>query len=110
MNRPATLHSPSECDADFAADTSTRVRYLIDSTSVVDMPIGPAHGMSAYTMDDNGPWSAGSLFGKTGVGLHEGGASHGSGFFNTYLVPFAATVNVTVGLGRPLLGATCMHT
>ena len=51
------------------------------------------------------PWSAGSLFGKTGVGLHQGAADSGSGYFNTFLIPFEKSINVTVTLGGGTVGA-----
>ena len=40
-------------------------------------------------LDDDGPWSAGGAFGKTG---------QPSGIFNTYHIPFQASVTVTVEL------------
>lgn len=86
----------------FPGYLETRVRYYIDAEAApVDMPLGPAHGMAPDAADDNGPWSAGGLFGKSGVGLHGWGGSGGSGFFNTFLVPFGRSVNVTVSLGGP---------
>ena len=84
----------------FAGYTTSRVRYYVDDLEPVDLPLGLAHGMSTQ-MEDNGPWSAGSLMGKSGVGLHQGGASAGSGFFNTYNIPFGKKVNVTVTLDGP---------
>lgn len=85
----------------FAGYTETRVRYYVDGAQVAatDIPLGLAHGMSATRMEDNGPWSAGALFGKSGVGLHVGGESDGSGFFNTFHVPFNRHMNVTIALG-----------
>jgi hypothetical protein len=85
----------------FAGYTRTRVIYHIDEgkAPTVNLPIGPAHGFSPDSMDDNGPWSAGALFGKTGVGLHDGGPSHGSGLFNTFHVPFERQINISVALG-----------
>ena len=86
----------------FSGYADTLVRYYVDSTAAVSVPLGLAHGMAPGAfMEDNGPWSAGTLFGKSGVGLHAGGPSHGSGFFNTIQVPFASRINVTVALGCP---------
>lgn len=84
----------------------TRVRYYVDGQSEdpLDLPLGLAHGQADHT-EDNGPWSAGTLFGKSGVGLHSGAGDAGSGFFNTYLIPFATSVNVTVELGGGTQGA-----
>lgn len=85
----------------FEGYTATKVVYHVDGGQApsVTLPLGPAHGSSPSFMDDNGPWSAGGLFGKSGVGLHEGGPSHGSGLFNTIHVPFQSSINVTVALG-----------
>ena len=58
----------------------------------MDLPFGLAHGLAPSDMDDNGPFSAGSLFGRTGAPLHAG--MGGSGFFNTYSIPFGASINV----------------
>jgi len=93
----------------FAGYAATRIRYYYDG-SMLSLPLGPAHGMSPTSMDDNAPWSAGSLFGKTGKGLFSrpvsvwselGLGSKGSGLFNNFLVPFAVTMNVTATLGCP---------
>ena len=90
----------------FPGYLSTRVRYYVDGTaSAVDVPLGLAHGMAPDVADDNGPWSAGQLFGKTGVDPNKGNGSEGSGFFNTFAVPFATGINVTVSLGGPVGGA-----
>ena len=81
---------------------ATRVRYYVDGDPefTVDLPLGLAHGMSPSSMDDNAPWSAGALFGRTGSGMHTARAgSHGSGLFNTYHIPFFAHINVTIMLG-----------
>jgi hypothetical protein len=74
----------------------SRVRYYADNEAAVDLPFGLAHGLAPSDMDDNGPFSAGSLFGRTGAPLHSG--MGGSGFFNTYSIPFGASINVTVTL------------
>ena len=89
----------------FAGYAATRVRYYVDGapSGPVDMPLGLAHGQGDET-EDNGPWSAGTLFGKSGVGLH-GVPSSGSGFFNTWQVPFGSSINVTVELGGGTKGA-----
>mmetsp|Transcript_1368 Transcript_1368/g.2702 ORF Transcript_1368/g.2702 Transcript_1368/m.2702 type:complete len:344 (-) Transcript_1368:173-1204(-) len=90
----------------FEGYTQTRVRYYADGRDPVSLPLGLAHGMSGDgTMQDNGPWTAGDLFGKSGAGLHEGGAHSGSGFFNTFAVPFSSRINVTVTLHGPTGGA-----
>ena len=80
---------------------ATRVRYYVDGTAaaLVDLPLGLAHGMATKNFDDNAPWSAGGLFGRSGSGLHAGGPSHGSGLFNNFQVPFASHINVSVSLG-----------
>lgn len=87
----------------FVNYTGTRVRYYVDGAFVpVNIPLGLGTGSAPDWLggfEDNGPWSAGSLFGKSGVGLHAGGPSHGSGVFNTIQVPFGSKVNVTVSLG-----------
>ena len=87
----------------FVNYTGTRVRYYVDDAPVpVDIPLGLGTGSAPDWLggfEDNGPWSAGALFGKSGVGLHAGGASHGSGVFNTLQIPFGARINITVSLG-----------
>ena len=94
----------------FAGYSATRVRYHVDNASTVELPLGPAHGLppddASIGFDfDNGPWTAGALFGKSGVGTRGAGArpssSRGSGLFNTFTVPFGASVRVTVSLGCP---------
>ena len=89
----------------FPGYAMTRVKYYIDGdlASPLNLPLGLSHGQDDVT-EDNGPWSAGSLFGKSGVGLHSGAADSGSGFFNTFLIPFGSSVNVTVTLGGGELG------
>ena len=53
----------------------------------------------------DGGRGTGVLGGQTkGVGLHTGAADSGSGFFNTYLIPFGSSVNVTVTLGGGTVG------
>eukprot|EP01052_Picozoa_sp_SAG31_P063533 SAG31_NODE_22456_length_525_cov_0.723005_1_plen_124_part_01 len=49
---------------------SSLLRYYVDgeAKASVVLPLGLAHGM-APNMDDNAPWSAGNLMGKTGVGF-----------------------------------------
>jgi len=85
----------------FAQYAETTVRYFVDSEPALVMPLGLAHGMSNEFMDDDGPWSAGQLFGKTGKGLH--GQGSGSGFFNSFQIPFAQHVNVTVEIPADLV-------
>jgi hypothetical protein len=83
---------------------TSRVRYYVDNekNASVNLPLGLAHGMSPNTSDDNGPWSAGALFGRTGTNPNKGGSSSsGSGFFNTYLIPFSSSINVTIELDGP---------
>ena len=59
-------------------------------------------GGQQFPLEDNAPWAAGALFGKSGSGLPwAGGAATGSGIFNTFTVPFGVSVNVTVALGCP---------
>ena len=79
----------------------TRVSYYVDGdrTPIV-IPLGLGHGMAPTWMDDNAPWSAGALFGRTGNGIHTARASsHGSGLWNSFQIPFRAHVNVTISLG-----------
>ena len=83
--------------------TGTRVRYYVDgAATALDIPLGLGWGSAPDWLggyEDNGPWSAGALFGKSGVGLHAGGAAHGSGLWNNIQVPFGSKINVTVALG-----------
>jgi hypothetical protein len=103
---------------------SSLLRYYVDSeaSASVVLPLALAHGM-APAMDDNAPWSAGSLMGKTGVGFTGWGASErvhrrldpalirntqntsgagGSGLFNNFLIPFASNITVTIEMaGQP---------
>ena len=67
----------------------TRIRYFIDgeSEASVNIPIGMGTGQPYG--DDNGPWSAGVAFGKTG---------QPSGTFNNFAIPFQKSVHVTVEL------------
>ena len=84
----------------FARYYYTRIRYYCDNaTYPVNVPLGLGHGMAAAQVDDNAPWSAGALFGRSGSGLHAGGPTSGSGLFNTFQVPFYRRINVTVSLG-----------
>ena len=107
---------------------SSLLRYYIDgepNASVV-LPLGLGHGQAA-AMDDNAPWSAGSIMGKSGVGYTGWGTGHwdaeharadahagqlslgdepygpgGSGLFNSYLVPFGKNVTITIEMaGTP---------
>jgi hypothetical protein len=92
----------------FPGYPQTRVRYYVDGehdSPSVSIPIGLGHGLGPSTWDDNGPWSAGHLFGRSGVGLHAGGSSAGSGLFNTFNVPFNASINITISLGCAAGGA-----
>ena len=100
---------------------SSLLRYYVDGeqdASVV-IPLGLGHGQ-ATLMDDNAPWAAGSLMGKTGVGYAGWGSQDdqegkysapvgtngelgqafsgagGSGLFNAYLVPFQHNVSVSL--------------
>ena len=85
----------------FPGYARSRVRYYVDGDIVpVGIPLGPGHGMG-YRTDDNGPWSAGTLFGRSGVGLHAGAPDAGSGYFNTHQVPFSKSINITVDLYGP---------
>ena len=74
-------------DTPFQLYGSYRVRYYVDgeTTASVNIPVGMGTG-EPY-MDDSGPWSAGSAFGKTG---------NPSGTFNNFPVPFNRSINVTV--------------
>ena len=65
---------------------SYRIRYYVDGekTPSVNLPIGIGTG-EPYG-DDDGPWNAGSAFGKTG---------QPSGTFNTIPVPNGKSINVT---------------
>eukprot|EP01046_Picozoa_sp_COSAG06_P056885 COSAG06_NODE_10909_length_1597_cov_2.017356_2_plen_112_part_00 len=67
--------------------TQYRVRYYIDgeTTASVNIPVG--FGAGEPYGDDDGPWSAGAAFGKTG---------QPSGLFNTFPIPFAKSINITV--------------
>ena len=94
------------------------LRYYVDGegTASVVLPLGLAHGMAA-DMDDNAPWNAGGIMGKTGVGYPGWGASPdagagrpasasaatqnvtgagGSGLFNNFQIPFGSNISVTV--------------
>jgi hypothetical protein len=106
---------------------SSLLRYYVDSERQASLvlPLGLAHGMAA-AMDDNAPWSAGALMGKSGVGFTGWGAaeaaavrqhfsqqraddpvqntsgSGGSGLFNNYQVPFSTNITVTIEMaGTP---------
>ena len=75
--------------------TQYRVRYYIDgeATASVNIPVG--FGAGEPYGDDDGPWSAGSAFGKTG---------EPSGLFNSFPIPFAKSINITVEIvqgGKP---------
>jgi hypothetical protein len=74
----------------------TRVRYYVDgeASASVDIPIGMGTGQPFN--DDDGPWSAGVAFGKTG---------QPSGTWNNFAIPFGTTIKVTV----ELLGASPSH-
>lgn len=52
------------------------LRYYVDgeAEASVVLPLGLAHGMAA-DMDDNAPWNAGDIMGKTGVGYPGWGAA-----------------------------------
>ena len=52
----------------FPGYAKTRVKYYVDGERVnpLNLPLGLAHGQDDVT-EDNGPWSAGSLFGKSGA-------------------------------------------
>ena len=67
------------------------IRYYVDGevNASVNLPFGLAHGSNMA--DDDGPWSAGAQFGKTG---------QPSGIWNTHKVPFQRCVPRT---GPPLL-------
>ena len=73
----------------YTACRDTRIRYYIDGESVasVNIPIGMGTGQPYG--DNNGPWSAGVAFGKTG---------QPSGTFNNFAIPFQKSVKVTVEL------------
>ena len=72
-----------------------RVRVYVDGeeTASVDFPVGLSHGVgpSQTTLDAAGPYAY-ELFGRTNAG----------GFWNTFLVPFQASVRVTLTVGEPL--------
>lgn len=72
---------------------TSRIRYYIDGEAVasVDIPLGLGHGSSMLEDMPQKPWSAGSSFGWTGL------PSKG-GVFNTYPIPFAKSIRVTVVL------------
>ena len=71
----------------------SRLRYYVDGEErpSVDVPFGLVHGDSMIDGVYQAPWSAGSLFGWTG--LPEKG-----GIFNTYPIPFGKEIRVTVEL------------
>ena len=71
----------------------SRIRYYVDGepSASVDFPLGLGHGSSMLEDVAQQPWSAGSLFGWTGL------PSKG-GVFNTYQIPFARSIRVTVTL------------
>lgn len=85
--------------------TESVVRYYVDgetTTAALVLPLGPGHGMSSilfsgFDQEDDGPWSAAGLFGKTGSP---------SGIFNTYPVPFESNIRVTVQLAGPANAST----
>ena len=72
---------------------NSRVRYYVDHEHVasVDFPLGLGAGSSMLEDVNQLPFSAGDLFGWTGLRA-KGGA------FNTYQVPFVKSVRVTVEL------------
>ena len=89
----------------FDGYTKTIIRYYVDDeySEPLNIPIGAAHGGGGIEVvdEDNGPWSAGALFGKSGGKIAGGALVEGSGFFNTFPIPFARTINITVALGCP---------
>ena len=89
----------------FDGYTKTIIRYYVDDdeSEPLNIPIGAAHGGGGTEVvdEDNGPWSAGALFGKSGGKIAGGALVEGSGFFNTFPIPFARTINITVALGCP---------
>ena len=76
------------CGGDWDGYEKSRLRYYIDGEdeASVDIPFGLGHG-SPYVNAEEPAWSAGALFGRTG---------QPSGIFNTYPIPFASSVRVTV--------------
>ena len=77
------------CGGSWPGYENNVMRYYVDGEekASVEYPFGLGHGS---TMQDNdAPWSAGQVFGKTGAP---------SGIFNTYVVPFSASIKVTVEL------------
>jgi hypothetical protein len=92
------------CGGTFPHYLDTRLRYYVDGEQQrpLVIPLGLAHGMGNDFEQFNVPYSAGSLFGRSSTGLH-GWA--GSGFFNTYMIPFSSHINVTITLGGPPTGA-----
>jgi hypothetical protein len=103
------------------------LRYYVDSEREASLvlPLGLAHGMAA-AMDDNAPWSAGAIMGKSGVGFTGWGEAEaaavrqhyskqhasdpvqntsgagGSGLFNNFQVPFSKNITVTIEMaGTP---------
>eukprot|EP00966_Prymnesium_polylepis_P261944 6051113-Prymnesium_polylepis.1 len=69
---------------------NSRLRYYVDSEAKasVDIPFGLGNG-SPHVDEAQPPWSAGALFGRTG---------QPTGIFNTYPIPFASHVRITVEL------------
>eukprot|EP01060_Flectonema_neradi_P020562 TRINITY_DN28082_c0_g1_i1.p1 TRINITY_DN28082_c0_g1~~TRINITY_DN28082_c0_g1_i1.p1 ORF type:complete len:325 (+),score=35.67 TRINITY_DN28082_c0_g1_i1:67-1041(+) len=64
----------------------TRLRVFVDNETVpgIDGRFYMIHGMGYG--DDNGPWSAGNIFGKLG---------YPSGIFNTFTIPFTTSIRIT---------------
>jgi hypothetical protein len=81
------------CGGVWPGYADSRIRYYIDGEAVasVDFPLGLGHGSSMLEDERQPSWSAGSLFGWTGR------PSKG-GVFNTYPIPFAKSIRVTVTL------------
>ena len=70
------------------------VRYYVDGEK--DAGLVVPLNLNQIMLDDNGPWAAGGLFGKTGSP---------SGLWNTFAIPFNS-VRVTVTLKGPTGGST----
>eukprot|EP00729_Bicosta_minor_P008718 gene8718-33942_t len=80
------------CGGNWKGYENNILRYYVDGEkeASVAFPFGLGHGSTM--VDNDGPWSAGSVFGKTG---------EPSGIFNTYVVPFSTSITVTVELVGP---------
>jgi len=71
------------------------VRYYVDNETLASVAIPFSLGLGSDMLQDDAPWNAGALFGKTG---------QPSGVFHNYHIPFSKTIRVTVELGGPPRG------